>query len=136
MGIYLRTKFQVSSIIITCFRQGVILHPPTTSKQIPKNPTHIRVNALLSIFLFLIQQSWLIIFRISIFTMIIELLVILRIIGIIPRPKFWVYVIVMSRTPFRVNLHSIVWINSREFNYEVSDCVLESRLCQSNVWGI
>ena len=40
---YTRTKFQVSRIIITNFRQRVIL-PPLTSKQIPKEPTQIRVN--------------------------------------------------------------------------------------------
>ena len=32
------TKFQVSSIIITSFSQGVVLPPPPTAKQTPKNP--------------------------------------------------------------------------------------------------
>ena len=42
---YLRTKFQVSSISLTSFRQGVILPlPPTTSKRTPKKPTQIRAK--------------------------------------------------------------------------------------------
>ena len=44
---YLRTKIQVSSIILTRFRQGVILSPPPHHhhfKQIPKKPTQIRVT--------------------------------------------------------------------------------------------
>ena len=44
MGLYLRAKFHVSSIILTKFRQGVIL-PPPTSKRTPKKPTQIRVKA-------------------------------------------------------------------------------------------
>ena len=46
MGVYLRAKFEVSSIILTSFRQGVILPPtPTfTSKGTTKKPTQIRVN--------------------------------------------------------------------------------------------
>ena len=47
MGVYLRAKFDVSSIILTSFRQGgggnFTLHPPT-SKGTPKKPTQIRVN--------------------------------------------------------------------------------------------
>ena len=44
MGVYLYVKFEVSSIILTNFRQvgGVILH--LTSKQTPKKPTQIRAN--------------------------------------------------------------------------------------------
>ena len=52
MEVYLRAKFEVSSIILTRFRQvGVILPspplPPTpvTSKRTPKKPTQIRVKA-------------------------------------------------------------------------------------------
>ena len=45
MCVYLCTKFQVSSIILTSFRQGVIL-PPLTVKQPPKNPSKIRVSEL------------------------------------------------------------------------------------------
>ena len=44
MGLYLRAKFEVYSIILTSFRQGegVILPPPPfTSKQTPKKPTQI-----------------------------------------------------------------------------------------------
>ena len=41
--VYLRTKFQVSIIILTSFRQGVILSPHT-SKRTPKKPTQIRIN--------------------------------------------------------------------------------------------
>ena len=46
---YLRTKFQVSSIIQTSFRQRVILsHPPhPTAKGTPKKPIQIRVKDLL-----------------------------------------------------------------------------------------
>ena len=46
MGVYLRAKFEVSSIILTSFKQGggVILPPPPTLKQTPKNLTKIRVK--------------------------------------------------------------------------------------------
>ena len=43
MSVYLRAKFQVSSITLTSFRLGVIL-PPPTSKRTPKKPTQIRVK--------------------------------------------------------------------------------------------
>ena len=47
MCVYLSTKFQVSRIILTSFRQGVIYPPlPPTSEQTPKKPTQIRVNDL------------------------------------------------------------------------------------------
>ena len=48
MGVYLPDKFEVSSIILTGFRQGVILPPPPppTSKRTPKKSTQIRVNTL------------------------------------------------------------------------------------------
>ena len=42
MDVYLRTNFEVSSIILKSFRQGVIY--PAPSKRTPKNPTQIRVN--------------------------------------------------------------------------------------------
>ena len=41
--VYLRAKFEVSSIILMSFRQRVIL-PLPTSKRTPKKPTQIRVN--------------------------------------------------------------------------------------------
>ena len=46
MGVYLRAKFENSSIILTSFRQGgwVILCPPPDLKQTPKEPTQIRVK--------------------------------------------------------------------------------------------
>ena len=51
MGVYLRAKPEVSSVILTSFRLGgeggVILPPsplPHTSKQTPKKSTQIRVN--------------------------------------------------------------------------------------------
>ena len=51
MSVYLRAKFEVSSIILTRFRMGVILPPPPlhpspffTSKRTPKKPTQIRVT--------------------------------------------------------------------------------------------
>ena len=52
MGMYLRAKSEVSSIILTSFRQGrgsftppTPLHP-LTSKRTPKKPTQIRVKEL------------------------------------------------------------------------------------------
>ena len=39
IGVYLCTKFQVSSIVLTNFRQVVILPPTPISKQTPKKPT-------------------------------------------------------------------------------------------------
>ena len=43
MSVYLRAKFQLSSITLMCFRQRVILLFPT-SKRTPKKSTHIRVK--------------------------------------------------------------------------------------------
>ena len=50
MSVYLRPKFEVSSIILTGVRQGggVILLPPT-SKGTPKKPIEIRVKGTYSI---------------------------------------------------------------------------------------
>ena len=47
MGVYLRAKFKVSSIILTSFRQGegiILPLPPPTSKRTPKKSTQIRVK--------------------------------------------------------------------------------------------
>ena len=44
MCVYVRTKFQVSSIILTSFRREVILPTPPPTKRTPKNPTQIKVN--------------------------------------------------------------------------------------------
>ena len=46
MGAHVRAKFKVSSIILTSFRQGVILPPttPRTSKRNLKKPTRIRTK--------------------------------------------------------------------------------------------
>ena len=45
MDVYLRAKFDVSSVSLTSFRQGVILPPtPTTTKRTPKKATQIRAN--------------------------------------------------------------------------------------------
>ena len=45
MGVYLRVKFEVSSIILTGFRQGVILHPPSTPQNEPlKSPPRLGLN--------------------------------------------------------------------------------------------
>ena len=44
MCVYVRTKFQVSSIILTSFRREVILPTPFPTKRTPKNPTQIKVN--------------------------------------------------------------------------------------------
>ena len=57
MGVYLRAKFEVSSIILTGFRLGGILPPPThthTSKRTPKKPTQIRVKTILAANLFFV----------------------------------------------------------------------------------
>ena len=55
MSVYLRAKFEVSSIILTSFRQGGVIlpPPPPTSKLIPKRSTQIRVkdNSQRSVFL-------------------------------------------------------------------------------------
>lgn len=50
MCVYLLTKFQVSNILLTSFRQVVILpHPshPHNAKQFSKKPTLIRVKQVL-----------------------------------------------------------------------------------------
>ena len=39
MCLYLRTKLQVSSIILTSFRQGVILLPPPQNEPLKSPPT-------------------------------------------------------------------------------------------------
>ena len=45
MGLHLRAKLEVSSVILTGFTQGVvILPPPPISKRTPKKPTQIRVK--------------------------------------------------------------------------------------------
>ena len=44
MGLYLRDKFQVSSMIETSFRQVGGGYPTPTSKQTPKNPAQINVK--------------------------------------------------------------------------------------------
>ena len=44
MGVYLRTKFEVSSIILTSFRQGDNFAPTPTSKRTPKKPAKIKVK--------------------------------------------------------------------------------------------
>ena len=43
MCVYLRAKFEVANIILTSFRQGVVL-PSLQSKLIPKKPTQTRVK--------------------------------------------------------------------------------------------
>ena len=60
MSVYLRPKFEVSSIILTGVRQGgggVILLPPT-SKGTPKKPIEIRVKGTYSI-IFLLPVGFL-----------------------------------------------------------------------------
>ena len=46
MGVYLRAKIEVSSIILTSYRQGerVIFLLPATSKRASKKPTYIRAK--------------------------------------------------------------------------------------------
>ena len=46
MGVYVRAKFEVSSIVLTSFRQWGEIYPPppSTSKQTPKKPIHIKVK--------------------------------------------------------------------------------------------
>ena len=38
MGVYLRAKFEVSSIILTSFRQGEVLPPSQPQNKPPKSP--------------------------------------------------------------------------------------------------
>ena len=49
MDVYLRAKFQDSSIIPTSFRNGVILPPPlpSTSKRTLKSPPSLRLKSTL-----------------------------------------------------------------------------------------
>ena len=50
MVVYLRAKFEVSSIILTCFRQGVILPTPPSPQNEPlKNPPRLGLNGVLFI---------------------------------------------------------------------------------------
>ena len=50
MGVYLRAKFEVSSIILTNCRQWEVILPPSlTSKRTPKKPTQIRVKGIQTI---------------------------------------------------------------------------------------
>ena len=48
MCVYLRIKCQVSSIILTSFRQGKVGNfthpPPPTAKETPKNPPQLGLN--------------------------------------------------------------------------------------------
>ena len=44
MGVYLRTKVEASSIILTGFNRGGGVILPPTSKRTPKEPTQIRVK--------------------------------------------------------------------------------------------
>ena len=44
MVMYLRTKFQVSTIIVTSFRQGGNFTLPPASKRTPKEPNQIRLT--------------------------------------------------------------------------------------------
>ena len=49
MYVYLQTKIQVSSVILTSFRQvGVSLLPPPPQNEPPKEPTQIRVKMTIS----------------------------------------------------------------------------------------
>ena len=74
MFVYLRTAFQVPSIILTSFRQrgrfgggggggggGGLFYPPPppspTSKQNPKKPTQIRVNTTTWIYKLMYKRS-------------------------------------------------------------------------------
>ena len=44
MGVYLRAKFEVSSVILTSFRRGNSPPHPPISKRTPKKATEIRVK--------------------------------------------------------------------------------------------
>ena len=44
MGVYLRAKFEVSSIILTSFRQGVILPSPPPQNEPLKSPPRLGLN--------------------------------------------------------------------------------------------
>ena len=57
MCVYLRAEFEVSSLILTSFRQRVQLYPPpllapaTQNKQTPKKPTQVKGYSATSMFL-------------------------------------------------------------------------------------
>ena len=60
MGMYLRTKFLVSSMILTRFRQGGKFTPtPHTSKQTPKESTQIRIKPKAFDLSVSMRQAWL-----------------------------------------------------------------------------
>ena len=44
MCVYVRTKFQVSSIVLTSLREAILPTLPPPAKRTPKNPTQIKVN--------------------------------------------------------------------------------------------
>ena len=44
MGVYLRAKFEISSIILTGFRQGVILPSPPPQNEPLKSPPRLGLN--------------------------------------------------------------------------------------------
>ena len=46
MGVYLRAKFEVSSIILTGFRQGVILTPPPPQNEPLKSPPRLGLSSV------------------------------------------------------------------------------------------
>ena len=46
MGLYVRAKFQFYRIILTSFRQEMVIPPPTTTKRTPKEPTQVRLKQL------------------------------------------------------------------------------------------
>ena len=67
MCVYLRTKFKVSTIILTSFRQGVILHSPPPQYELLKSPprlglriSSVNVNKSVVFLQSLRENSWVI----------------------------------------------------------------------------
>ena len=66
MGVYLHAKFEVCSIILTGFRQGVILSPPPSPQNKPlKRPPRLglRKHYTSSLIFLITQENYLIIFE-------------------------------------------------------------------------
>ena len=44
MGVYLRAKFEVCSLILTCFRQGGNFTPPPPQNETRKSPPRLKLR--------------------------------------------------------------------------------------------
>ena len=62
MSVYFRAKFEVSSIILTCFRHAVPLPPP--QNEALKSPPRLGLNVSKFLILLIFNTSYLLIFEI------------------------------------------------------------------------